>query len=139
MNVILLMLAGVGCYSLWPADTCQVSHLELEESQCLETECKAQESICYIECSSKVSASSNKENRRELHFMCRMFVLSILTLFLVNCFTVIYQTRNTVRPLGIRARIFKHLWSPGIDSKELILPAYVALRAGTITLFLLGS
>jgi hypothetical protein len=39
--------------------------------------------VCYIECSSKVSASGNKENRRELHFMCRMFVQSILTLFLV--------------------------------------------------------
>ncbi len=38
-----------------------------------------------------------------------------------------------------RARIFKRLWSPGIDSKEWIPPAYVAWRAGTITLFLLGS
>ncbi len=37
------------------------------------------------------------------------------------------------------ARIFKRLWSPGIDSKEWIPPAYVAWRAGTITLFLLGS
>ncbi len=37
------------------------------------------------------------------------------------------------------ARIFKCLWSPGIDSKELIPPAYVAWRAGKITLFLLGS
>ncbi len=36
------------------------------------------------------------------------------------------------------ARIFKRLWSPGIDSKEIIPPAYVAWRAGTITLFLLG-
>jgi hypothetical protein len=38
-----------------------------------------------------------------------------------------------------RARIFKRLWSPGIDSKEWIPPAYAAWRAGTITLFLLGS
>ena len=38
-----------------------------------------------------------------------------------------------------RARIFKRLWSPGIDSKEWIPPAYVAWRAGTITLFLLGA
>jgi hypothetical protein len=30
-----------------------------------------------------------------------------------------------------RARICKRLWSPGIDSKELISPAYVACRAGT--------
>ncbi len=37
------------------------------------------------------------------------------------------------------ARIFKRLWSPGIDSKERITLAYVAWRAGTITLFLLGS
>jgi len=34
-----------------------------------------------------------------------------------------------------RARIFKRLWSPGIDSKASIPPAYVAWRAGTITLF----
>jgi hypothetical protein len=39
--------------------------------------------------------------------------------------------------LGIarRARIFKRLWSPGIDSKEWIPSAYVAWRAGTITLY----
>ena len=36
----------------------------------------------------------------------------------------------------IRAIIFKRLWSPGIDSKESIPPAYVAWRAGTTTLFL---
>ncbi len=35
-----------------------------------------------------------------------------------------------------RARIFKRLWNPGIDSKASIPPAYVAWRAGTITLFL---
>ncbi len=37
------------------------------------------------------------------------------------------------------APIFKRLWSPGIGSKEWIPPAYVTWRAGTITLFLLGS
>ncbi len=37
------------------------------------------------------------------------------------------------------ARVFKRLWSPGIDFKEGIPPAYVAWRAGTITLFLLGA
>ncbi len=37
------------------------------------------------------------------------------------------------------ARICKRLRSPEIDSKEWIPPAYVAWRAGTITLFLLGS
>ncbi len=35
---------------------------------------------------------------------------------------------------GAGARILKRLWSPGIDSKEWILPAYVARRAGTINL-----
>ncbi len=34
------------------------------------------------------------------------------------------------------ARIFKRLWSPGIDFTEWIPPAYVAWRAVTITLFL---
>ncbi len=38
-----------------------------------------------------------------------------------------------------RARIFKRLWSPRIDSKELIPLSYVAWRAGTATQFLLGS
>jgi hypothetical protein len=37
-----------------------------------------------------------------------------------------------------RARIFKRLWSPGIDSNEKIPPDYVARRAGTITLFQLA-
>jgi hypothetical protein len=37
------------------------------------------------------------------------------------------------------SRIFKRLWSSGIDSKEWIPPAYVAWRAGTITLFLLSA
>jgi hypothetical protein len=41
--------------------------------------------------------------------------------------------------VSIRARIFELLWSPGIDSKASIPPAYVAWRAGTITLFLLGA
>jgi hypothetical protein len=38
-----------------------------------------------------------------------------------------------------RARIFKLLRSPRIDSKEPIPPGCVAWRAGTTTLFLLGS
>ena len=41
--------------------------------------------------------------------------------------------------IAARACIFKRLWSPGIDSKEWIPPAYVAWRASTTTLFLLGS
>jgi hypothetical protein len=39
----------------------------------------------------------------------------------------------------IRDGIFKLLRSTGIDSMEPIRPAYVAWRAGTITLFLPGS
>jgi hypothetical protein len=40
--------------------------------------------------------------------------------------------------LTTRAQNVKLLWSPGIDFKESIPPAYVAWRAGLITLFLLG-
>jgi hypothetical protein len=40
---------------------------------------------------------------------------------------------------GEGARIFKRLWSPGIDSKEAILPAYGSRRADAITLLVLGS
>jgi hypothetical protein len=39
------------------------------------------------------------------------------------------------RPAGI----FKPVWSPGIDAKASTPPAYVAWRAGTITLFLVGA
>ncbi len=45
---------------------------------------------------------------------------------------------NRVR-IQARARSFKILRGPGIDSKESIPPAYVAWRAGTITLLFLGS
>jgi hypothetical protein len=38
-----------------------------------------------------------------------------------------------------RARIFKLFRSPRLDSNESIPPAYVGWRAGTTTLFLLGS
>jgi hypothetical protein len=41
--------------------------------------------------------------------------------------------------MAAQSPYFKRLWSPGIDSKELIPPVYVARRAGTTTLFLLGS
>jgi hypothetical protein len=43
------------------------------------------------------------------------------------------------RIIPSRARIFKLLRAPGIDSKESIPPIYVAWRAGTITLFQIGS
>ncbi len=49
-----------------------------------------------------------------------------------------HETAYTVGAVD-PARIFKRLWGPWIDSKEWIPPAYVAWRAGTITLFLLGS
>jgi hypothetical protein len=39
----------------------------------------------------------------------------------------------------VRAQIFKLLRGPGINSKELITPAYEARRAGITTLFLIGS
>jgi hypothetical protein len=41
--------------------------------------------------------------------------------------------------LAFRDGIFKHVRSPGIDSKESMPPAHVAWQAGTTTLFLLGS
>jgi hypothetical protein len=41
-------------------------------------------------------------------------------------------------PLSIGG-LFKLVRSPGIDSKKSISPAYVAWRAGTISLFLLSS
>ncbi len=44
-----------------------------------------------------------------------------------------------VMAIVYRVRTFKCLWGPGIDSKEWIPPAYVAWRAGTKTLFLLGA
>ena len=47
--------------------------------------------------------------------------------------------QELIRQVDLWARIFKCLWSPGIKSKEWIPPAYVAWRAGTITLFLLDS
>jgi hypothetical protein len=50
----------------------------------------------------------------------------------------VLSAARPLRKLENRARIFKCLWGPGIDSKEWIPPAYVAWRAGTITLFLLG-
>ncbi len=52
---------------------------------------------------------------------------TMFTVDLSKCSTVIWDG------------IVKRLRSPGIDSKESIPPAYVAWRAGTTTLFLLGS
>ncbi len=51
----------------------------------------------------------------------------------VRCTLFLYTNRLD------RARVFKHLKSPWIDSKEPILPGCVTWRAGTPTLFLVGS
>ncbi len=52
-------------------------------------------------------------------------------------------TYNSVQRIALhfanRVRIFKLLRSPRIDSKESIPPGCVALRAGSTTLFPLGS
>ncbi len=62
------------------------------------------------------------------------------TIFKTTFIVVFCSFRGKILEInGYRARIFKRLWSPGIDSKEWIPPAYVAWLAGTITLFLLGS
>jgi hypothetical protein len=60
-----------------------------------------------------------------------------LTLFLSSEYSPVLPIPN----LNIsRSRIFKRVWSPGIDSNESIPPFYIARRRpGTITLFLLGS
>jgi hypothetical protein len=50
---------------------------------------------------------------------------------LSNCEPIFSDSHST----EIWARILKDLWSPGIDCKEWIPPAYVAWRAGTITLY----
>jgi hypothetical protein len=49
------------------------------------------------------------------------------------------MTKELPQMMGIRARILNGYGAPEVDSKEWIPPAYVAWRAGTITLFLLGS
>ncbi len=70
---------------------------------------------------------------------------SYRSIFYITTFGIAFYQSNLSTctynsPLSIGwARIFKCLWGPGIDSKEWIPPAYVAWRAGTITLFLLGS
>jgi hypothetical protein len=72
-------------------------------------------------------------------------LVSLLVLFSMECYlTATSNPRLSLRQVDAgerltRARTFKCLWGPGIDSKESIPPAYLAWRAGTITLFLLGS
>jgi hypothetical protein len=64
--------------------------------------------------------------------------LSPILFFIFMCLWAIYIFPGSVH-IFCWACIFKRLWSPGIYSKEWIPAAYVAWRAGTITLFLLGS
>jgi hypothetical protein len=49
-----------------------------------------------------------------------------------NDLFLIHKERNINFEIIVlyRARIFKRLWSPGIDSEESISPVYVAWRAG---------
>jgi hypothetical protein len=60
---------------------------------------------------------------------CVPLILEEKSILIYICF---YENKT-------RAGIFKPLWSPGIDAKASTPPAYVAWRAGTITLFLVGA
>ncbi len=51
----------------------------------------------------------------------------------------IWIRRSNFELISGRARIFKLLQSPRIDSKEQIPPGWAAWRVGTTTLFLVGS
>ncbi len=54
-------------------------------------------------------------------------------------YAIFSQNHSIIAPSFKQSWYFRLLRSPGIDSKELIPPGYVAWRAGTTTLFLLGS
>ncbi len=60
-------------------------------------------------------------------------------LFLISRGTWLYVVHLSCSSSAARARTFKCLWGPRIDSKERIPPAYVAWRAGAKTLFFLGA
>jgi hypothetical protein len=51
----------------------------------------------------------------------------------------LFKIGNAYSSYNSPGGIFKLLWSPEIDYKESIPLAYEAWRAGTTTLFLLGS
>jgi hypothetical protein len=71
------------------------------------------------------------ENHTEILYIKKFSPLSLVD------FSLSIQCK--LRILGlIRAQIFILLRIPRIDAKESITPAYVAWRAGTTTLFLLG-
>ncbi len=82
----------------------------------------------------------NLRNKNGSILLQVMQVFSIISMleFLNNLWGLGTISNRDILP-ACRAHIIKRLWSPGIDSKKLIPPAYVAWRAGTITLFLLGS
>ncbi len=73
------------------------------------------------------------ENATETMPMCR------LSFIIRQCLMVTGGETHVVKEEKLRARIYKLLGSPRIDYKKSISPAYVAWRAGTTTLFLLGS
>jgi hypothetical protein len=54
------------------------------------------------------------------------FCSEFSTLMIPSVSDIIAKFRTAHKWVHSRARIFKRLWSPGIDSKELIPPAYVA-------------
>ncbi len=76
-----------------------------------------------------------------------LYLQLVCPIFLYSTLSLIFHLQpqkdmNTLEDAGIvsRARICKGLKSPEIDSRESIPPGlYVAWRAGTITLILLGS
>ncbi len=53
-------------------------------------------------------------------------VESIQTKWKKKSSVLFFLFQNQQQQLSSRARIFKRLWSPGVDSKEWIPPAYVA-------------
>ncbi len=75
-----------------------------------------------------------------LPFFYKLFTLAVFVFF-SHLFLSAYFLHSFSFPMFLFscADIFKLLRSPGSDSKKLILPTYVAWRAGTTTLFLLGS
>jgi hypothetical protein len=70
-----------------------------------------------------------------------MAVVSVAPLHFSTNRGGLYACRVTFTrtPYSLQTPNFKTFKSPGIDSKEPIPPAYEAWRAGTTTLFLLGS
>ncbi len=73
-----------------------------------------------------------------LPWLLTTVLLLLLLLLLIRVFHsipfragILEQSMGARKLVGIRARICKRLWSPGIDSEESSSPAYVAWRAST--------